>query len=136
MVREAKEINKKYVAEGKAEFIHGDILDLPFTENKFDRIFTVNTLYFWDDVHRGLNELYRVLKPGGSILISIRSRETMEKMPFTQFGFRLFSEPEVISVFEKSQFGSCTVLHFSEQSHLPDMTEFTLQSYCILAEKS
>ena len=47
MVEEAKTINSSYGATGKARFILGDADDLPFDEDEFSKILTVNTIYFW-----------------------------------------------------------------------------------------
>jgi SAM-dependent methyltransferase len=73
----------------------GDIAALPFASATFDRVFTINTIYFWPNTVQGLGEIRRVLKPGGLAVIALRSRENMERVLFTQPGFRLFSPPEV-----------------------------------------
>ena len=55
---------------GKIECIHGSILDLPFPDNRFDRVFCVSVLEHMEDWQQGVKELVRVLKPGGRILVS------------------------------------------------------------------
>lgn len=38
---------------------------LPFDENTFDRILSVESIYYYPDIPKALAEVYRVLKPGG-----------------------------------------------------------------------
>ncbi len=59
---------RKRITEAKTdavEFEHGDVLDLPFADNSFDIVFSNGVLHHTTDWRRGVNELLRVLKPGG-----------------------------------------------------------------------
>ncbi|EKB61353.1 class I SAM-dependent methyltransferase [Bergeyella zoohelcum] len=69
--------------------------DIPFSETFFDRIFTVNTIYFWEFPELFLKELYRVLKLGGRLIISFIEESFMEKMPFTNFGFTYYNKNKI-----------------------------------------
>lgn len=46
-------------------FITGDINRLCFDENKFDIVFSGGVLEFFEDARKPINEMVRVLKPGG-----------------------------------------------------------------------
>lgn len=46
-----------------------DVADLPFEEDTFDAATCVETIYFWPHAVKGLEEIRRVLRPGGEILI-------------------------------------------------------------------
>lgn len=104
MVQAALQQNSALVAAGTAHFALGNGRDLPFADRSFDKVFTVNTLYFWEDPQVQLQEIYRVLKPGGALSIGIRSRAFMEQLPFTQYGFRLYDAPAAIAELEKAGF--------------------------------
>ncbi|MDO5106563.1 class I SAM-dependent methyltransferase [Capnocytophaga sp.] len=69
--------------------------DIPFPEAFFDKIFTVNTIYFWEFPELFLKELHRVLKLGGRLSISFIEKNFMEKIPFTQFGFTYYNQHKI-----------------------------------------
>ena len=46
-----------------------DGLTLPFWSDSFDRVFSVNTVYFWENPQEQLREMARVLKPHGRLLL-------------------------------------------------------------------
>ncbi len=135
MIEAARMRNADLVNKGKAEFIKGDINDLPFTEDSFDRIFTVNTLYFWSDPGKGVRELLRVLKPSGKLMIVIRSKESMEKMPFTQFGFRMYTNDELSELLTSNGFSSTKISLITETAELPSGGTAEMVSFCAIAEK-
>lgn len=51
--------------------------DLPFDDCVFDGLVSYGVLYYlkWVDIQRSIREFYRVLKPGGRLLIVVRSTE-------------------------------------------------------------
>ncbi len=95
MNKEAKRINHQSVDSKQAFFHLYDGLHIPFDDNYFDRIFTVNTIYFWADPNSLLSELYRVLKLNGTLNITFAQHEFMEQLPFTQYGFTLYNTEKI-----------------------------------------
>ena len=111
MVREAERHFRNEIANGRLRVQLGDNAALPFASATFDRVFTINTIYFWPNTLQGLGEIRRVLKPGGLAVIALRSRENMERVSFTQHGFRLFSPPEVTPIMQQAGFTSVKLTH-------------------------
>jgi precorrin-6B methylase 2 len=62
-----------------------------------DAIFGTNFVYFIDDLTRFLQLAYHWLKPGGRLVIGIRSKTAMAALPFTPFGFRLRDSSEIVA---------------------------------------
>jgi len=54
-----------------ASLLTGDIFDLPIADNSFDKILFSEVLEHLRDDRRGLCELYRILKPGGIVALSV-----------------------------------------------------------------
>ncbi|MGZ4107951.1 MAG: class I SAM-dependent methyltransferase [Tumebacillaceae bacterium] len=111
MVREAERRFRREIASGRVRVQLGDIAALPFASATFDRVFTINTIYFWQDTVQGFGEMRRVLKAGGLAVIALRSRENMERVSFTQHGFRLFSPPEVTLLMQQAGFTNVELTH-------------------------
>lgn len=114
MVEEAGKLNGVYVANGQAKFEVALAEDLPFDTHTFTKAFTVNTIYFWEEPKTVLTELHRVLKPGGKLLIAIRPKVEMEKYPFTQYGFTLYSAEDVSELLTGNGFTVSTIVKVNE----------------------
>ena len=71
MVRSASRRNAQAIKAGQVTLRHGDLTTLPFTENQFDKVFSIQTLYFWPDPPHALAEIFRVLKPGGVLIVTL-----------------------------------------------------------------
>lgn len=104
MNKEAKRINRRFVENKQADFYLYDGLHIPFADNYIDRIFTVNTIYFWADPKLLMAELYRVLKPNGILNITFAQHEFMGQLPFTRFGFMLYSNEKVQQLVDTTLF--------------------------------
>jgi ubiquinone/menaquinone biosynthesis C-methylase UbiE len=92
MVKRGKRKFQKSIASGKMTLVEGDVASMPFNDASFDKICTINTIYFWPDPTAGLKEILRVLKPGGQLVIGVGAKDSMEKNPVTRYGFTLYSE--------------------------------------------
>ncbi|MGD9137955.1 MAG: class I SAM-dependent methyltransferase [Desulfobacterales bacterium] len=69
MVLLAKRVNKKLFQKGRVEINQSSVSYLPFSDNTFDLVTAFEAYYFWPDLHRDLQEIKRVLKPGGTLLL-------------------------------------------------------------------
>jgi ubiquinone/menaquinone biosynthesis C-methylase UbiE len=101
----------KEVDSGRLRLHSGDVCQLPFPDHAFDRVLTINTIYFWPDTAKGMNEIYRVLKPGGVAAVSIRSGEKMRQHGVTKYNFTLFSGEDVSRIMQQSGFKNVRVDH-------------------------
>ncbi len=89
--------------------------NIPFDSNYFHKVLSVNTLYFWKNPIQLLNEIYRVLKPGGKFSLAFAKRDFMEKLPFTKFIFELYDIPKVEKLIQASYFKSVEFKEYTEQ---------------------
>ncbi len=114
MVEEAAKLNKPFIDNGQARFLLASANQLPFADKSFNKIFTVNTLYFWDNPSVILAEMGRVLQQKGLLLIAIRPKRTMQKYPFVKYGFRMFSKEEVVDLLSENNFTVTAVVEKQE----------------------
>ena len=104
MVEESKKLNADWISRGKANFIFSDATSLPFANNSFNKIFTINTIYFWEDKIAVLSEIKRVLQPKGELIIAFRPKHFTEKYPFIKYGFNQFSLDDVVKLLSENGF--------------------------------
>lgn len=104
MFNEAIKLNQPFIENNKADFYLYDGEEIPFESNSINKIMTVNTLYFWDKPIVLLNELYRILKPNGKLVITFAKEEFMKNLPFVGQKFRLFTNQKALELISKSKF--------------------------------
>lgn len=104
MFQEARQINRNFVSQKQAFFSLYDGNKIPFEDESFDKIFTVNTVYFWQEPEKLLLEIYRVLKPNGNFCLTFAEEDFMKTLPFTQFEFELYSTEKAQKLIEKTAF--------------------------------
>ena len=68
MVRRAR---RNHLALDNAMFVIGGVDEIPWDANFFTRAISVESAYYWPDPARGLREIFRVLREGGSAWILI-----------------------------------------------------------------
>ncbi|MFN4151243.1 MAG: class I SAM-dependent methyltransferase [Candidatus Sericytochromatia bacterium] len=103
MFNEASIINKDFIDNNEVKLNLANISSIPYPNDYFDIIFTINTLYFWDKPLDTLLEIKRVLKKDGIICISIRPKEFIEKLAFSKYGFNLYSVDDVINLYKDAK---------------------------------
>lgn len=59
----------------KRHVLQGDVQALPFADHSFDAVFAIAMLYHVPDVMKGLKEIARVLKPGGTLYASTHGED-------------------------------------------------------------
>lgn len=65
----SKKNNIADVESGKTEIIQADVVNLPFGDDIFDVIYTIESFYFWKNQIDCLKEVRRVLAPNGVFMI-------------------------------------------------------------------
>jgi ubiquinone/menaquinone biosynthesis C-methylase UbiE len=68
-VAATKRTNAQSVALGRVEVRHGSVSRLPFPDSMFDLVTAVETHFWWPDLPADMRELFRVLKPGGTLIL-------------------------------------------------------------------
>lgn len=91
MIKKATELNADGIEDKKVKLVLATAKHLPFNDNSFDKILCVNTIYFWDTPADELAELYRVLIPGGKMVMSFCSQDTMRKYPYETYGLKTYA---------------------------------------------
>lgn len=52
------------------ELVRGDLARMPFAAGRFDAVITMNALHYFDDPAAAIDEIKRVLRPGGRLVVT------------------------------------------------------------------
>lgn len=98
----SKKIGAKKL-DATIEMVLGDSENIPFEDNAFDAITVAFGVRNFENLEKGLAEIYRVLKPGGTFVVLETSVPT--KTPFKQ-GYNLYTNrvmPLIGRIFSKDK---------------------------------
>lgn len=104
MIAEGLRINQQEVLSGKVSLQKTDGSHLPYPDQTFDSVFSVNTIYFWENPDQFIREIHRVLRNGGLCCLAFASREFMQTLPFTDERFKLYNKEEVETLLKNNGF--------------------------------
>lgn len=65
--------NAPSIKTGHVEIQQASVSQLPFLDNKFNLVTAVETQYYWPDLVKDMQEILRVLKPGGELIVIAES---------------------------------------------------------------
>ena len=127
MLKQASKLNKQYISNGTVRLRKGECSALPFDNESFDKLCSTNTLYFWKEPGKYFNEMFRVIKPGGKIVIGFRDEKQMCNLNLSEDVFSFYSQNDVVSLLSDAGFSSA---HIKEKDSAPFV------SYCAVANKA
>jgi len=105
MVRMATHRTRHLVRQRRVELQLGDSAHLLYPDCRFDKVYSLHTLYFWPDPKEHLREVHRVLKPGGRFVIGFGPRDDKKASAnFPATVYRFYTSDEVCVLLEQVGF--------------------------------
>jgi len=68
-VAATKRLNARAIADGRVDVRNGSVSQLPFADDEFDLVTAVETHFWWPDLPGDMREVFRVVKPGGALVL-------------------------------------------------------------------
>ena len=97
--------SRRFAEVSSLWFCAGSVTSLPFADNTFDVYVSFETIEHIEDVERFVSEAWRVLKPGGTLLVSTPNRLVTNPQlprlakPMNPFHVREFDPSELLDLF-------------------------------------
>ena len=115
--------NKQNIENGKLKLSLENINKTSFEENTFDKIYTVNTIYFWNELDKSFSEIKRILKPDGMFINVIYTKEYLNKIIYTKYGFNKYGVEEIEKITKDNGMKIIKTVEIKKN-----------KSYCIISE--
>ena len=103
MISIAKKKNKRNISKKKAIIRLGNFDELQFKSNSYDKILSVNTIYFWKNPVMTISKAFCLLKANGMMVLGFHSKEEMEKMDLDENIFQLYSLQDVVHLLKTDE---------------------------------
>ena len=124
MVNIASKKYKQYIDNNCLTLLLENINNKTIFENElFSKIYTVNTIYFWDDLEKCFSEIKRILKSNGIFINVIYTKKQLDKTNISRKGFKKYSKDEIIKITEENGMTIKKIIEIKEN-----------KSYCIISE--
>ena len=109
MVDMAKKRNRSAIRAGKVEVREGTVSSIPYEDGRFAKAWSIESFYYWPDPVADLREVWRVLGPGGGMVIVLewfRDMVGIERIePLAErMNCPLFSGAEIVALLGEAGF--------------------------------
>lgn len=96
----AKRKNSALIKTGRISLHLAPAHNMPFADGAFNKAMAVHTLYFWNPALAYLQEVFRILQPGGRFVLAYRPAEdqaVVDKFPASVYCFRSTQEVSALA---------------------------------------
>lgn len=106
MVDMAKKTNRRFIEKGEVAIRKGDFRTSEFSNDTFDLVFTINTVYFWKDPSAVFHKACNVLKNKGVFLAAFENMEVVKSRNLSETVFNFHTDEKIMELLKKAGFGS------------------------------
>ena len=78
--RTAQRVHSDSIRKGSVQLKIGNVENMPYQNNYFDRIFAIQTHIFWKDIKKSFQEVYRVMSSNSTLIIASEKEKIHYRM--------------------------------------------------------
>lgn len=117
-VEKSTAYNECFIREGRCTVKQGDVSALDLPDETFDLATAFETVYFWPGLEKCFSQVFRVLRSGGTFMITNESDGTDEtSLKFEKIidGMKCYAAEELESTLKSAGFSTVTVNHHPQK---------------------
>jgi len=114
VVKMAKKKHRGRIKAGTAEFVHGDASQLPWEDSRFSVATTMGSFTSFPKPLESLKEIYRVLRPGGRVIVSIEwnAEDGLDHTKEVEdYGMRMWTEDDIRATLKEAGFSDISITY-------------------------
>ena len=118
-VEVSMDVNNNAIVDRQCTIVGGNAIQMPLAKDIFDVATAFETIYYWPSFEVGCSEMFRVIKPGGTVLIANeRDGLAAEDSDLAREvgGMRIYTPQEIEQALSAAGFTHITVKN-DEQRH-------------------
>lgn len=100
----ARKRNLADIRNERVALIKGDFDKMDFQPAAYNKICSVNTIYFWPDPAKTADRIYTLLKPGGRLVLGLKIKKELEKQSLSREVFHLYESDEILNILTGCRF--------------------------------
>ncbi|HJS31947.1 MAG TPA: class I SAM-dependent methyltransferase [Alphaproteobacteria bacterium] len=135
MLDAAAAANAGHVASGRVALRFASVDAMPFGDATFDRVVSINCVYFWPDPGKAFAEIRRVLMPGGISLSATMTPETAANSTVAKphHGFHIYDDATLDRLHRAAGFSDLSIETYDEIAKRLDGTPFRRRYFMVRA---
>ena len=103
---EIRKRNKKNKKSGRVKITEGDFDKLSYNNKSFNKVSSVNTIYFWRNPQFTAQKIFNILKPDGFFVVAFEDFKQLEQRNLNKNIFQLYTADDVIDLLAQSGFSA------------------------------
>lgn len=105
MYKRATRRNKHSIKMNRVHLLYGDFLETETGIDRFDKIFCLNVVYFWNDLQKPFERVLSLLKDDGVFCFYMEKNDNLNKLKFTKDDiFNKYSIDQILVALESVGF--------------------------------
>lgn len=117
MVLEARNNLQDVFNSSKFEFLTGSVPNQLKLKKSYNKICSINTLYFFQDLNESFKSIWNVMDQGGNLCLAFRPKNQLQKSPFSKYYFNLYSTDEIVEELKNVGFYILDVCQTQDESY-------------------